>query len=239
MKNIIILTSGLSGSSVVTNLLSEAGYWKGDVTCKKSDYNTHENSRLVELNSLLLNHVNYENEYSHFVKPEKLLEVEQLYHQIDIKPFEQFINDCEQSASWIWKDPRLWVTMPFWLNLLEEGSFQIVFVDRKNSQRWISELLRKNIQTFSYCKNYNNQIKKLIKQLINNHNLSYCNVLFDDLIESPAATIDVMNSCIGCLLSVDDLKTVYNKPLYKKIRGMKSLFLALLIYLKNYHLRLK
>lgn len=128
MKNVIVLTSGLSGSSVVTNLLSKAGYWLGVSTCVKADYNTYENSQLVYLNDLLLKAVGYDANYSRSVKPDKVIEVGALFSSINLAPFKEFIDICEDSGPWLWKDPRLWVTMPFWVQLLEKDSFQVVLL---------------------------------------------------------------------------------------------------------------
>ncbi len=237
MKNIIILTSGLSGSSVVTHLLSLAGYWTGNTTFKKKAYDTFENQQLLDLNQQLLKEVNYDQEYMHVIKPEKLAEIEDLYKTMDLTPYKNFIQDCNHSAPWIWKDPRLWITFPFWIKLIDHNNIQFVFVDRKVSQRWISELLRKNIQTMNYCRAYAGQIEKLSKKHLNKYKLPCCDILYDDLIIKPKQTLEKINRCLNSSLGLDDLKKVYNKPLYQKPRGIKSLILAILIYIKNYHLR--
>ena len=52
--NVIILTHGISGSSVVSALLAQAGYWLGEETRIKPGYNTFENSSLVSINENLL-----------------------------------------------------------------------------------------------------------------------------------------------------------------------------------------
>ena len=54
-RNVIILTSGLTGSSVLTGLISRVGYWNGDQTHKK-EYDTCENSELISLNLSLFQH---------------------------------------------------------------------------------------------------------------------------------------------------------------------------------------
>ena len=239
MKNIIVLTSGLSGSSVLTHLISRAGYWAGDSTCKKADYNTYENSQLVYLNDLLLKTVDYDKDYSVVVKPEKVAEVEGLLTSIDLSPFQSFIADCDLSGPWVWKDPRLWVTMPFWVHLLPRAGFQVVFLDRSISQRWISELLRRNVQSVNYCSTYNSQIKTLIKHFVEKNQIPCCELLFDNLIERPESTLKLINDALALELEVDDLKAVYNKPLYKKARGFKSFIFSVLIYLKNYRSRLR
>src|SRR5690242_9748399 len=48
-SNVIILTSGLTGSSVLTGLIARAGYWTGSQTFKK-EYDTFENVELIRLN---------------------------------------------------------------------------------------------------------------------------------------------------------------------------------------------
>jgi len=53
-KNVIILTHGVSGSSVFAALLGRAGYWLGSETVQKPDYDTFENAALVALNYELL-----------------------------------------------------------------------------------------------------------------------------------------------------------------------------------------
>jgi hypothetical protein len=53
IQNVIVLTSGLSGSSVLTSLVAKAGYWTGE-THKKHDYDTYENTELLDLNLKIL-----------------------------------------------------------------------------------------------------------------------------------------------------------------------------------------
>ena len=236
-KNIIILTSGLSGSSVVAHLLSLAGYWVGDSTCMKSDYNTYENEQLVYLNEKLLAYIDY-TDYSVYFDKFKLEAIEALYSTIDLGEFYEFITTCQQYDLWLWKDPRLWVTLPFWMNFLDKNDFQVMIVDRKISQRWISELLRRNIQSFKYCENYNLKISKAIDNYIVQYGLESKKIVFDALIKRPENILKRINTAIGSSLKLDDLKAVYNKPLYRKIRGLDSLFMAVLIYLKNYRVAL-
>ena len=57
-QNLIILTGGLSGSSVLAGLINKAGYWLGTKTTKVK-YDTFENSKLVELNIKLFRNSGY------------------------------------------------------------------------------------------------------------------------------------------------------------------------------------
>lgn len=58
-RNVIILTHGWTGSSVFTGLIGKAGYWYGDRTFQKHDYDTHENVELIELNKRMLTELGY------------------------------------------------------------------------------------------------------------------------------------------------------------------------------------
>ena len=62
--NVIILTGGLSGSSALAGLLSAAGYWSGEDTFKKRDYNTYENAELIRLNRQLMQRVAVGEDYT-------------------------------------------------------------------------------------------------------------------------------------------------------------------------------
>jgi hypothetical protein len=65
--NVIILTSGITGSSVLSGFLARSGYWSGDTTHKK-EYDTFENSELIRLNLQIFQQAgytgNYVNEFS-------------------------------------------------------------------------------------------------------------------------------------------------------------------------------
>jgi hypothetical protein len=77
--NLIILTSGISGSSVLTGLVARGGYWTGDVTFQKTGYNTHENLELVELNRKLLAAAGYTGDYTVEFEPAVIGRIKRLY----------------------------------------------------------------------------------------------------------------------------------------------------------------
>jgi hypothetical protein len=52
-SNIVILTTGSSGSSVRAGIIATQGYWL-EYKTKKLDFDTYENARLVNLNMYLL-----------------------------------------------------------------------------------------------------------------------------------------------------------------------------------------
>lgn len=238
-KNVIILTSGLSGSSVLTALIARAGYWTGDSTFKKSEYDTFENQRLIDLNLRLFQEAGYKGNYLLEYKPETMERLASLYGKIDDGPYREFLKECNQHQPWVWKDPRLWLTIRFWKNLLELRNGQFILLTRGFMQSWISSILRKQITSYRYSRKYETQIQQSARGFCTENRLDYLHVTYEDLIVHPAKTIESLNRYLGTNLTEDDLKTVYHKPLYKNPRSSWSKFAkAMLIYLKNYSERL-
>src|ERR1700704_5548430 len=76
--NVVILTVGWSGSSMLAGLLRAAGFWTG-TTVRNTDYNTYENAELVRLNRKLLTMAGIGEAYATQFQPEWYARVEQLH----------------------------------------------------------------------------------------------------------------------------------------------------------------
>lgn len=233
-KNVIVLTYGLSGSSVLTGLLVRGGYWPGEKTYVKPDYDTFENLKLIELNKKLFAaaqfHGNYENAYSN----EALEAITRLRETQDPTPYRQLIAECNAHAPWVWKDPRLWLTIRFWAEFLDFDSIRFLVLTRTPLQSWISYNLRRQVQSYAYARRYCEQIEASIAQFLDERRLSRLELLFDDLIMRPEPTIGRINDYLGTTLAVSDLEAVYNQPLRKSPRSVLDLAKAALIYARNY-----
>lgn len=237
-KNVIILTSGLSGSSVLTSLIVRAGFWPGDDTHKKQEYDTYENSELVQLNQELLAEAGLgpEHQTKEF-SPGAIEKIRSLYGKFDTHPYVQFLKKCEDRRPWIWKDPRLWLTIRFWKNLLDLDDCRFILLTRDHAQSWISTTLKRQIITYKSFKNYEGCIQQSAMDFCEEIKAPYLHARYEDLIFYPARTIDQLNSHLETTLTLDDLKKVYHKPLYKSPRTSFDLVKAVLIYLKNYSSR--
>src|SRR5215472_2573129 len=98
-KNVIILTSGLTGSSVLTGLIARAGYWTGDRTHKKKEYDTYENEELIDLNRLIFEQAAYHGNYLMDFSPDVLARIGSLSSK-DSR-FAQFVQKCDQHVPWV------------------------------------------------------------------------------------------------------------------------------------------
>ena len=238
-SNVIILTSGLSGSSVLTGLLFRAGLWTGETTHKKPQYDTYENEELIALNLRLFRESGYAGNYMMEFPEAALKRIGVLHRKIDLQPYREFVHRCEQHRPWIWKDPRLWLTIRFWKNILPLQACRFILLTRDSTQTWISQTLRRQITTYRYSKDYEARIQQSALQFFQENAIPYLTVRYENLIVHPSDTIGGLNNHVGTDLQVEDLKQVYHKPLHKSPRSswMKHLQ-AIAIYVRNYPQRL-
>ncbi len=237
-KNVVILTHGWTGSSAFTALVGKAGYWYGDETFQKIDYNTHENIELVELNNRLLKELNYEGNREHeIITPEVLDELASRADNIDLTPYKEFVERCQNNKPWIWKDPRLTWTIRIWARFLPLEDTAFIILTRDEKQAWITSNLRRHIQSPSFTKNYNSAITNSLKSFLSNNDQKFVEFEFEDLQLTPEKTIDRLNEFLNINLTMEDLKSIYKLPLYKRSKGKRDYLKALAIYLKNYKYR--
>lgn len=236
-RNVIILTTGLAGSSVLSGLLSRAGLWLGEETFSKQDYRTFENLELIRLNQRLFSEVGYDGHYEMVYRPEDVALIERRSAEIDSSPYEAFLQECARHSPWLWKDPRLWLTMSFWARYLDMDNTDFVVLTREPMQSWISSTIRRQIQTPSYCRRYIADIRNTILRFLEVQEKPCLELVYEDLLVSPEATIGRLNQYLGTTLTVDDLKAVYAGELGRRQRGLPDMARAWMIYLYNYRHR--
>ena len=237
-KNVIILTHGWTGSSAFAALLGEAGYWHGDNTFKKPDYDTYENIKLVELNNQLLTELNFAGDREHeIISSEIVDELARKAAALDLTPYRAFLENCQQHKPWIWKDPRLALTIRIWAKLLPMEEVAFIILTRDSEQAWITSNLRRHIQSYAFTQHYNAAITDNLKKFLNENQQDFIEFEFEDLQLTPEDTIAKLNNFLNIDLTMDNLRSVYKFPLYKKSKGLKDKLLAWLIYLKNYRYR--
>jgi hypothetical protein len=238
-SNVVVLTSGLTGSSVLTGLISEAGYWTGDRTVKKKDYDTFENADLVSLNQRIFDAADFKEDYMTHFSPDALARMDSLSQETDTSEFRAFVEKCNQHGPWIWKDPRLWMTVHFWKDIVDLRSCKFIVLTRDLRQLWVSTLLRRQIVSYRASRAYEEHVRDSAIGFLDRNRLSYHVVRYEDVVVRPAPTIGRLNDYLGAELTVNDLKKVYHKPLYKLPASSPLDFAkALLIYAKNYSQRI-
>lgn len=233
-RNVIILTSGLTGSSVLTGLITRAGYWAGD-THKKTEYDTFENRELIQLNRRIFKEAGYGEDFLNYFSEDAIRRVTSVSTQPEDDAYLRFVKKCGEHQPWVWKDPRLWMTIRFWKNIFDLRDCQFIVLTRGFRQLWVSKTLRRQIVTYRASKAYEEHVKDSAIEFLKSNNLPFLRVRYEDLIVHPAETIATLNNYLGANLTVEDLGKTYHKPLYELPgSSMLDFVKAGLIYLKNY-----
>lgn len=236
-KNVIILTSGLAGSSALAELIARLGYWNGDSTIKKQDYDTWENTELVALNKKIIENARLPQDWTMVSNPSFVKSVEHKFSSMEKIPMKTFIDKCNSHAPWVWKDPRLWLTIRSWRKFIDLSNTVFLVIRRDPLQAWMSATLRRQIQTYQYLKHYDDVIYKTIEDFIAKNDANHLNILYEDLICVPNTVIGEINDAIGTQITINDFRSVFRGQLYRKQHGIKSFFAACAIYLRNYRHR--
>jgi hypothetical protein len=232
--NVIILTSGISGSSVLAGLISRSRYWTGEQTYKK-EYDTHENQELIDLNVQLIQLSGYKGNYAMEFPSDAIRLIDSLNGTIDAQPFREFLRKCDEHRPWVWKDPRLWLTIRFWRNFLNVEDCRFVLLTRGFVHCWVSSILRRHIRSFSSLKRYEQSIQDSLTGFLKSNGLPCLHITFENLVVHPEETIRELNGYLETELSVEDLAAVYSKPLYKAPRSSAIDYVkAMAVYIKNY-----
>ena len=239
--NVIILTTGISGSSVITGFLAKSGLWAGDGTVFKDNitgkYETYENKKLVNLNNSLIKEAGVEFEDKSYYDANLRNKFNGIYAETDATKYNKFIEECNSHSPWIWKDPRLFLTIGFWKNSLDLTSIKVIVLHRNSYELWKSQAIKRMIYSYSYLKSSEDKSRYELLNYLELNNFSFLSLEYEQFTRDPITSINKLNKFIGVSLKKENWDEIY-KPT-SIISRYKRTLLAYLIYIKNYKGRIK
>lgn len=239
-SNVIMLTAGLAGSSVTTGLLAKAGdYWTGEETFKKKDYDTYENIELVQLNKRIFEQAAYDGHYETEFAAWPIEHILRAAESFDPAPFEDFVRRCNEHSPWIWKDPRLWLTVRVWAKWLPMERTRFVLITRDPMQNWISLTVRRQIQTFEHAKWYLRRVDDTLRDFVRVYGAQAMEVEYESLIRRPERELARLSEFLEVDVTLEHLREIYRGELYQAPKSWRDRLKAYAIYAKNYHQRLR
>jgi len=222
----------------LAGVLARGGLWAGDATVQK-EYDTFENLELVNLNKRLLKEAGCSINYTTQFSWQALHTVSVASDRIDLTPYRDFVLRLRARTPWILKDPRLWLTIRFWQQILSFDDVRFVWLTREFLQGWISATTRRIVMSYRYHRQYEGHVNTSIEAFLELNGLPYTRVSFEQLLLAPELTLDKLNDFLDLKLTLEDLKSVYNGRLYRKSRGLRDFLVASAIYGKNYFQRVE
>ena len=128
----------------------------------------------------------------------------------DPAEYRALLTECDAHAPWIWKEPRLWLTIRFWSGLLDWSRIRVLLLRRDHMQAWVSWTQRRQIQTYGYARRYNESIQASLQQFLDANAIRYLPVLFEDLIVKPEREVARLASFLGADVAMDHLRSTYD-----------------------------
>jgi hypothetical protein len=213
LPNIIILTSGETGSSVLAGLLAKAGFWLGDETAEVA-YKTFENSKLIDLNKKILDATDY-GWYDSLNLPAPVIsQIKDALNCMDCSEHKQFAESCVSNSPFLWKDPRLSYTIYFWDQIMDLSSTKFIVMTRDLNQSWTGTVLRGKFPiALDDMKTVHDNCFKYATDYLKSSGYEYLHITFEEMISSPNESLDKLNSFLSVKLTLDDLKGVYRGQL--------------------------
>jgi hypothetical protein len=240
-KNVIILTTGLSGSSVLSGVVSESGYWAGNETVHKDNfsgkYDTYENTELVGLNDRLCEKAGFLFDDKAWYKTDGQQVFEKIVGTTETASFREFLSNCNRHQPWIWKDPKVWLTIGFWKHLIDSESTRVILLRRNGFNLWLSQVVKRIIYDYFYLSRAEKTATAELKKNLNENNLQFIEVTFESLVSDTELELKKINQCLGSNIKLEHWEKIYQKP--KFLSSVKRLFLGLLVYMKNYQTRIR
>ncbi|MFP3982479.1 MAG: hypothetical protein ACLFV2_02150 [Desulfurivibrionaceae bacterium] len=230
-KNVIIMTTGSSGSSVLAGTIALKGYWLGEKT-KKLKFDTYENAELVDLNKEILLLSGFNHHDCNDIPPPSVTDIKRLLDKIDISKYQAFIAKCDTHGPWLWKDPRLSYTIHFWGKILNLNKVNFIFIERDAKQSYTGLILKRKVpMSFMQHGLMNNNYNQSCLQFYRNNALPYLHINFQDLITFPDHYLKRIGKFLDIDLNLSDLQKIYNGDLYKKRFSTLNYYQARLFYL--------
>ncbi len=234
MDNVIILTHGISGSSVVSALLAEAGYWIGSETRVKPVYDTFENSDLVGMNERLLAAHLPDLKYEYDFRGSDVRHMARQRDRIDFDALRAFVAQCDGQGPWLWKDPRLTWTIRLWAEVLPLQRLRFLVLTREPVQAWVSANVGRHVQGWRYTQNDNGSITQSNLAFLREAGLPFLKFSFEDLLLRPEPTLEALGRHLDLSLSMEQLQLVCRLPLYRRSKSGLDFAKALAILIKNF-----
>ncbi len=214
-QNVIVLTPGNSGSSVLTGILSTQGYWVGEKT-EKLKFDTYENAELVDLNIQILQEIGYNRRDCNDIPPPSIKKMDELFLTGNIQKYKKFLKKCACNSPWLWKDPRLCYTIMFWKNLMAFYDCKFIMITRDYKQGYSALLLKKKVpMSYNEYVKMNEGYERNARAFLKKNKLDYMTLQFENLILDPVDTIDKINFFLNTDLLMENVKSIYRGGFYK------------------------
>lgn len=179
-KNVIVLGMARSGTSLTAGIFGRKGYYVAPEAAGEKMPTDDANPTgyweavgLIERNVELYRAVGFGGHNSW--GPERIDEaaIEQLAHLQPLPGHREFITSYDAHRPWVWKDPRLCLTLSYWWPLLSADDTRVLFLDRDPDEihrsfmrvQFVPREQESRERVFGLIEQHTRSAKKILEQL--------------------------------------------------------------------------
>lgn len=231
-KNVIVVGMPRSGTSLTAGIFPPKGYYIGDRSKaflrEGNDHNpfgSFEADDLIAENVRVLQAVGFDFHNTWLFEPISSEQIARIADVPVLSSHRDFVRAYEQRAPWVWKDPRLCVTLPYWWRLIDPERTVVVFVRRDPNAIYLSFLRR------GWCQPGRAEREAVLARVqqhtdaataaIESLDIPHAVVDHEEYMRAPAAVAHRLSVLCDLSISVDDLN-VHSDLDHSSIRGRIS-----------------
>lgn len=211
-KNILVVGMPRSGTSLAAALFTRKGYFVGDIESErlrtgnsKNPFGFFEADELVERNVNILRRAGYEFHNTWLFSPIS----DSAINAVPQLPPEQadrdFVQRYEARAPWLWKDPRLCITLPYWWKLLDHERVAVVLTTRDSADiYWSFRRFGWNLARDDVVRRVEQHVRAA-KRAVDALGIPHVAVGYNEYRERPAHVANVLSRLAEIELTPDDL----------------------------------
>jgi hypothetical protein len=215
-RNLIIVGMSRSGTSLTAAIFARRGYFVGVTENADTNFGRYRNpfgyfeaDELVNENVKLLHAAGYPFHNTWLFEPISASTVEEIYRFQPSEQHRRFVQAYDEVSPWVWKDPRLCFTLPYWWKLVNQHKSGVVLVYRDPYDIYLS------FRRLGWCPSGRAAQKRVFARIeqhasaasnaIDSLKIPYISVDYADYIRAPTLVAERLSDFCGSEISVEDL----------------------------------
>lgn len=215
-KNALIVGPPRSGTSLASSILAGVGYHVGRIRNPRDrlgdDHNPFgyfEADDLVERNADILRRAGHPFHNTWTADPITSESIEEMRELPSRHNDAELIRTYQRQSPWLWKDPRLCFTLPYWWKLLDPAS-TVVYLTTRDASHAHSSFLRKGWAEPGAAEK--RRVTRLVRQharaareAVESLAIPHVTVDYSDYSRDPDAVADELSAALEVLIAPEDL----------------------------------
>jgi len=234
-KNVIIVGSPRSGTSMTTRIFAQNNYFVAEEASTQlrqgDEYNPSgywEAEPLIQANVDVFSAAGFDYDNTWLYDAISKQQAEKIYQISPLEQHRSLVNTYYQNSPWVWKDPRLCYTLPYWWQLMDPDNTGVLLLKREPEEiyqsflrlKWRSGSTAEKETTLKLIQDHLDAAEAAVKKL----NIPHIVVNYADFGKAPHQTVAAINKFFNLALTAADLG-YDNKLNHTGLKGKLTYFL--------------